>query len=129
MPGPTYGAEILDRYRHPRHVASFDPLDEQVGTAQVGSAALGDVLKLQIRVQGNAIEAACFRAFGGPATIAVGSLASEWLTGRSVQAALNIRSQDFVSALDLPPIKLHCALLAVEAIQAAVADYTDKHQS
>ncbi|WP_323017988.1 iron-sulfur cluster assembly scaffold protein [Castellaniella sp.] len=127
MAGPTYGPQVLDHYLHPRHVGSFDPQDRQVGTALVGSPALGQVLKLQIRLQGEAIESACFRAFGCGAAIAAGSLATEWLQGRSLDQALAIHSQDFVQALDLPPAKLHCALLAEDAIRAAVADYTDKH--
>ncbi|MGB6241014.1 MAG: iron-sulfur cluster assembly scaffold protein [Castellaniella sp.] len=127
MAGTAYGPQVLDHYLHPRHVGSFDPQDSQVGTALVGSPALGQVLKLQIRLQGAAIESACFRAFGCGAAIAAGSLATEWLQGRSLDQALAIRSQDFVQALDLPPAKLHCALLAEDAIRAAVADYTDKH--
>lgn len=127
MAGPTYGPQVLDHYLHPRHVGSFDPQDLQVGTGLVGSPALGQVLKLQIRLQDAAIESACFRAFGCGAAIAAGSLATEWLQGRSLDQALSIHSQDFVQALDLPPGKLHCALLAEDAIRAAVADYNDKH--
>jgi nitrogen fixation NifU-like protein len=127
MAGPSYGPQVLDHYLHPRHVGSFDPQDPRVGTALVGSPALGQVLKLQIRVQGSAIESACFRAFGCGAAIAAGSLAADWLQGRSLDQALDIRSQDIVQALDLPPAKLHCALLAQDAIRAVVADYAHKH--
>lgn len=127
MAGPMYGPQVLDHYLHPRHVGSFDPQDARVGTALVGSPELGQVLKLQIRMQDGTIESACFRAFGCGAAIAAGSLATEWLRGCSLDQALSIRSQDFVQALDLPPAKLHCALLAEDAIRAAVADYTDKH--
>lgn len=127
MAGPMYGPRVLDHYLHPRHVGSFDPEDARVGTALVGSPELGQVLKLQIRLRDGTIESACFRAFGCGAAIAAGSLATEWLQGRSLDQALSINSQDFVQALDLPPAKLHCALLAEDAIRAAVADYTDKH--
>ncbi|WP_322995159.1 iron-sulfur cluster assembly scaffold protein [Castellaniella sp.] len=123
----VYGDVILDHYLHPRHVGSFDPDDTQVGTALVGTPQLGQVLKLQIRLQDNQIQAVCFRAFGCGAVIAAGSLATEWLQGRGLDQALAIDSQDFVRALALPPAKLHCALLAQDAIQAAVADYTRKH--
>lgn len=127
MAGPSYGPQVLDHYLHPRHVGSFDPQDPCVGTALVGSPALGQVLKLQIRVKGATIESACFRAFGCGAAIATGSLAADWLRGRSLDQALGIHSQDFVQALDLPAAKLHCALLAEDAIRAVVADYTHKH--
>lgn len=127
MAGTVYGAKIMDHYLHPRHVGSFDAQDSQVGTALVGSPQLGQVLKLQIRLHDDSIESACFRAFGCGAVIAAGSLAAEWLQGRALDQALAIDSQDFVQALDLPPAKLHCALLAQDAIRAAVADYTHKH--
>ncbi|WP_066452683.1 iron-sulfur cluster assembly scaffold protein [Castellaniella caeni] len=127
MAGPNYGPQVLDHYLHPRHVGSFDPHDARVGTALVGSPAVGQVLKLQIRLRGDVIESACFRAFGCGAAIAAGSLATEWLAGRSLPDALRIHSQDFVQALQLPPAKLHCALLAEDAIRAAVADYAHKH--
>ncbi len=116
----------MEHYLHPRNVGSFDPQDARVGTALVGSPDLGQVLKLQIRVQGATIESACFRAFGCGAAIAAASLTTQWLQGRSLEQALAIRSQDIVQALDLPPLKLHCALLAQDAIQAAVSDYTAK---
>ncbi|HET8598080.1 MAG TPA: iron-sulfur cluster assembly scaffold protein [Castellaniella sp.] len=127
MAGPVYGPQVLDHYLHPRHVGSFDARDPQVGTGLVGSPALGQVLKLQLRLRDGRIQSACFRAFGCGAAIAAGSLATEWLPGRSLDEALALRSQDFVQALDLPPAKLHCALLAQDAIQAAVADYAGKN--
>ncbi|MFT0532520.1 iron-sulfur cluster assembly scaffold protein [Castellaniella hirudinis] len=123
----VYGDAILDHYLHPRHVGSFDPQDAQVGTALVGSPQLGQVLKLQIRLRDDRIQAACFRAFGCGAVIAAGSLLTEWLQGRALDQALAIESQDLVQALGLPPAKLHCALLAQDAVRAAVADYTRKH--
>jgi NifU-like protein involved in Fe-S cluster formation len=127
MTGPSYGPQVLEHYLHPRNVGSFDAGDPRVGTALVGSPELGQILKLQIRLDGATIESACFRAFGSGETIAAGSLATEWLRGRDLEQALAIRSQDIVQALELSAEKLHCALLAQDAIRAAVADYTDKH--
>ncbi len=127
MTGPSYGPQVLEHYLHPRNVGSFDAGDPRVGTALVGSPELGQILKLQIRLDGATIESACFRAFGSGEAIAAGSLATEWLRGRDLEQALAIRSQDIVQALDLSAEKLHCALLARDAIRAAVADYTDKH--
>ncbi|MHA3902393.1 iron-sulfur cluster assembly scaffold protein [Castellaniella sp. WN] len=127
MSGPPYGPQVLEHYLHPRNVGSFDAEDPRVGTALVGSPQLGQILKLQIRLDGATIESACFRAFGCGEAIAAGSLATEWLRGRDLDQALAIGSQDFVQALGLATDKLHCALLAQDAIRAAVADYTDKH--
>jgi nitrogen fixation NifU-like protein len=129
MAGPSYGPQVLEHYLHPRNVGSFDAGDPRVGTALVGSPQLGQILKLQIRLDGATIEAARFRAFGSGETIAAGSLATEWLPGRSLDQALALGSQDFIRALDLPADKLHCALLAQDAIRAAVADYTEKHST
>ncbi|MFV0284384.1 MAG: iron-sulfur cluster assembly scaffold protein [Castellaniella sp.] len=129
MAGPSYGPQVLEHYLHPRNVGSFDTEDPCVGTALVGSPELGQILKLQIRLDGVTIESACFRAFGCGEAIAAGSLATEWLRGRDLNQALAIGSQDIVQALGLPTDKLHCALLAQDAIRAAVNDYTDKHHS
>ncbi len=127
MTGSWYGPQVLEHYLHPRNVGSFDADDPRVGTGLVGSPQLGQILKLQIRLEDATIESACFRAFGSGEAIAAGSLATEWLRGRSLDQALAIDSQAFVQALDLAADKLHCALLAQDAIRAAVADYTDKH--
>src|SRR5690606_290576 len=103
------------------NVGSFDPGDDAVGTAMVGSPAVGEVMKLQIRIDGSGvIRDACFRMFGCGSAIAVGSLATEWLKGRSLDEALSIRNQDIVRELELPPLKTHCAMLAEDAIRAAV---------
>lgn len=127
MTGSWYGPQVLEHYLHPRNVGSFDADDPRVGTGLVGSPQLGQILKLQIRLEDATIESACFRAFGSGEAIAAGSLATEWLRGRSLDQALAIDSQAFVQALDLAADKLHCALLAQDAIRAAVADYIDKH--
>jgi len=128
MAGHGYSARVMDHYLNPRNVGSFDPGDSHVGTAMVGSPALGQVLKLQIRLRDATIEDACFRAFGCGSAIAAGSLATVWLKGRSIDEALSIQGQDFVRELELPPVKAHCAMLAEDAIRAAVADYTQKQR-
>lgn len=93
----------------------------------VGSPAVGEVMKLQIRMRGTVVDAACFKAFGCGAVIAAGSWTTEWLQGRSLEQIREFDSQDIIQALDLPPVKLHCALLAEDAVRAALTDYTDKH--
>jgi nitrogen fixation NifU-like protein len=127
MAGLPYGPVVLDHYLHPRNVGSLDPADARVGSAVVGSPVLGEVLKLQIFLHGETIVQARFRAFGGGSAIAAGSWVTERLQGHSLGEALDIRSQDIMNALELPPVKMHSALLAEDAIRAAVADYTQKH--
>lgn len=127
MAGLPYGPLVLDHYLHPRNVGSYDAQDPQVGSALVGSPALGEVLKLQIRLRDQKIVSACFRAFGGGSAIAAASWLTEQLAGRSLDEALQIRSQDIMTALALPALKMHSALLAEDAIRSAVADYTHKH--
>jgi len=121
-----YSDALLEHYRHPRNVGSFPRDDACVGTAFVGLPA-GDVVKLQIKVDGNGvIEDARFRTQGSVATIASASLASEWVKGRTLDEALAISNGDIADALALPPMRLHCSLLAEDAIRAAVADYRAK---
>lgn len=127
MADARYGPLVLDHYLHPRNVGSLDPADAQVGSALVGSPVLGEVLKLQIFLQDGTIARTRFRAFGGGSAIAAGSWVAEQLQGRRLDQALDIRSQDIMDALDLPPAKMHSALLAEDAIRAAVADYMQKH--
>lgn len=124
-----YSEKVLDHYENPRNVGSFDPLDVSVGTGLVGSPALGEVMKLQIRIDdAGMIRDACFRTFGCGSAIAASSLATVWLKGKSLDAALAISNLDIARELELPPLKTHCAMLAEDAIQAAVRDYTHKHQ-
>lgn len=121
----NYSATLIDHCDNPRHVGSFDRTDPAVGTAMVGTPASGEVIKLQIRVDAatGRISAACFRAQGSGATIAAGSLVAEWLACKTLDEALRIDNQQIARALELPPLKLHCAMLAEDAIQAAVQDY------
>ena len=124
-----YSEKVLDHYENPRNVGSFDPLDASVGTALVGSPALGEVMKLQIRIdEAGMIHDACFRTFGCGSAIAASSLATVWLKGKSLDDALTISNLDIAQELELPPLKTHCAMLAEDAIRAAVRDYTHKHQ-
>jgi nitrogen fixation NifU-like protein len=122
-----YSDKVLEHFENPRNVGSLDKDDPAVGTGVVGSPACGDMLKLQIRVDdGNTIVDARFKTFGCGSAIASSSLATEWLKGRSLDEALDLKNTDIVRELDLPPVKVHCSVLAEDAIQAAVADLRDK---
>ncbi|HEX7388012.1 MAG TPA: iron-sulfur cluster assembly scaffold protein [Castellaniella sp.] len=127
MAGSTYGALALEHYRHPHNVGSLDATDDEVGSALVGSPALGEVIKLQFRVQAGTIVAARFKAFGSVSTIAIGSWLTQRLQGCLLEDTQAIHSHDIVSALALPAVKMHSALLAEDALRAAVANYTEKH--
>lgn len=122
-----YGPAVEQRYRNPQGVGSFDATDPEVATALVGSPQLGQVLKLQIRVRNGVVDAACFRAYGCGALIATGALLAEVLPGLSLAQLQDMSSGDIVGPLQLPQDKLHCALLALDAIAAAVVDYQGKH--
>ena len=123
-----YSDKILDHYNNPRNVGSFDAKDQTVGTGLVGAPECGDVMKLQIKVnpETGVIEDAKFKTFGCGSAIASSSLATEWLKGKTVDEALAIKNTDIVNELKLPPVKIHCSVLAEDAIKAALADYKDK---
>ena len=125
----AYGKNILDHYDNPRNVGSLDKDSDDVGTGIVGAPACGDVLKLQIKVKDSVIVDAKFKTFGCGSAIASSSLVTEWLRGASLDEAVAIKNTDIAQELSLPPVKLHCSLLAEEAILAAVADYKAKLQS
>ena len=124
-----YSEKILDHYSNPRNVGSFDAKDPEIGTGLVGAPECGDVMKLQIRVNPDTgvIEDAKFKTFGCGSAIASSSLATEWLKGKTVDEAAKIKNTDIVNELKLPPVKIHCSVLAEDAIKAALADYRDKH--
>lgn len=124
----AYGKKILDHYDQPRNIGSLDKEDENVGTGIVGAPACGDVLKLQIRVENGVIVDAKFKTFGCGSAIASSSLVTEWIKGASIESAGSIKNTDISKELALPPVKLHCSLLAEEAIQAAIKDYMAKQQ-
>jgi nitrogen fixation NifU-like protein len=124
----AYSNKVLDHYNHPRHVGSLDKNDAQVGTGMVGAPECGDVMKLQIKVnpETGIIDDAKFKTFGCGSAIASSSLATEWLKGKTVDEALAIKNTDIVSELALPPVKIHCSVLAEDAIKAAINDYKVK---
>ena len=124
----AYSDKVLDHYANPRNVGSMDKKDADVGTGLVGAPECGDVMKLQIRVnpQTNIIEDAKFRTFGCGSAIASSSLATEWIKGKTITEALAIQNMDIVKELALPPVKIHCSVLAEDAIRAAIADWKIK---
>ena len=124
----AYSDKVLDHYENPRNVGSFEKGDEAVGTGMVGAPACGDVMKLQIRVgKDGVIEDAKFKTYGCGSAIASSSLVTEWVKGKTLDEALSIKNTHIASELALPPVKIHCSILAEDAIKAAVADYKAKH--
>lgn len=123
----SYSEQVLDHYNNPRNVGSLDKNNPQVGTGLVGAPECGDVMRLQIRIGANGvIEEACFKTFGCGSAIASSSLATDWIKGKTVDEALKIRNSDIVRELNLPPVKIHCSVLAEDAIRAAINDYLEK---
>ncbi len=122
----AYSDKVLDHYNNPRNVGSFDKNKKEVGTGVVGAPECGDVMKLQIEVDGDRIVDAKFKTFGCGSAIASSSLATEWLKGKTLDEALKIRNTEIVQELSLPPVKIHCSVLAEDAIKAAVNDYKQK---
>jgi len=124
----SYSPKVIDHYENPKNVGSLDKNDPKVGTGVVGAPECGDVMKLQIRINSNTnvIEDAKFKTFGCGSAIASSSLATEWLKGKTVDEAMQIKNTDIVEELALPPIKIHCSVLAEDAIRAALADYQKK---
>jgi nitrogen fixation NifU-like protein len=125
----AYSEKVLDHYENPRNVGSFSKDDADVGTGMVGAPACGDVMKLQIKVNNEGIITdAKFKTYGCGSAIASSSLATEWLKGRTLDSASQIKNTEIAQELALPPVKIHCSILAEDAIKAAVADYRNKHQ-
>jgi len=123
----AYSEKLIDHYENPRNVGSLDKNDPDVGTGLVGAPACGDVMKLQIRVGADGIiEDAKFKTFGCGSAIASSSLVTEWVKGKSVDQALQIKNTDVAQELHLPPVKVHCSVLAEDAIRAAISDYQRK---
>src|ERR1700716_2603098 len=124
----AYGNKVLDHYENPRNVGSMDKEDPNVGTGLVGAPACGDVMRLQIKVNDDGvIEDAKFKTFGCGSAIASSSLATEWLKGKTVSQAQEIKNVDIVNELNLPPVKIHCSVLAEDAIKSAIEDYREKN--
>lgn len=122
-----YHTNVLDHFAKPRNVGSLDKNSKDVGTGLVGAPACGDVMKLQIVVEDNKIKDAKFRTFGCASAIASSSLATEWIKGKSLDESLMITNKEIAKKLSLPPVKLHCSMLAEDAIRSAVADYKNKN--
>ncbi|MCH2545965.1 MAG: Fe-S cluster assembly scaffold IscU [Alphaproteobacteria bacterium] len=122
----AYSEKVIDHYNEPRNVGSFTKGEEGVGTGLVGAPECGDVMKLQIKVENNKIVDAKFKTFGCGSAIASSSLATEWVKGKSVDDAMAIQNTEIVKELSLPPVKIHCSVLAEDAIKAAISDYKNR---
>lgn len=123
----AYSDKVVDHYENPRNVGSFDKGDEDVGTGMVGAPACGDVMKLQIKVEDGIITDAKFKTYGCGSAIASSSLVTEWVKGKTLDEAGAIKNSNIAEELALPPVKIHCSILAEDAIKAAVADYKNKN--
>ena len=119
----SYSTKVLEHYERPRNIGSMDGADDSVGTGLVGAPECGDVMKLQIKVENDRIVDAKFKTFGCGSAIASSSLATEWVKGRTLDEAQSIKNTDIVEELSLPPVKIHCSVLAEDAIKAAINDY------
>ena len=122
----AYSEKVIDHYENPRNVGKFDADQSNVGTGMVGAPACGDVMRLQIEVKDGIIQDAKFKTYGCGSAIASSSLLTEWVKGRSLKEAEQIKNVDLANELQLPPVKIHCSVLAEDAIKAAIKDYQDK---
>ena len=122
----AYSDKVIDHYENPRNVGSLDKSEDDVGTGIVGAPACGDVMKLQIKVEDGVIQDAKFKTYGCGSAIASSSLVTEWVKGMSVEDAMQIQNSQIAEELSLPPVKIHCSVLAEDAIKAAIADYQKK---
>ncbi|PHM38274.1 Fe-S cluster assembly scaffold IscU [Xenorhabdus innexi] len=126
----AYSEKVIDHYENPRNVGSFDSEDPSVGSGMVGAPACGDVMRLQIKVSDDGIiEDARFKTYGCGSAIASSSLVTEWMKGKSLDQAEAIKNTEIADELELPPVKIHCSILAEDAIKAAIADYKNKRQA
>ena len=126
----AYSEKVIEHYENPRNVGSLDAADPQVGTGLVGAPACGDVMKLQLKINDDGIiEDAKFKTFGCGSAIASSSLATEWVKGMTIDQAMEIKNTQIVEELSLPPVKIHCSVLAEDAIKSAIADYKKKRES
>ena len=126
----AYSDKVIDHYENPRNVGTFDKNDESVGTGMVGAPACGDVMRLQIKVNDEGIiEDAKFKTYGCGSAIASSSLITEWVKGKSLDDELEIKNSEIAEELELPPVKIHCSILAEDAVKAAVADYRKRQEN
>jgi nitrogen fixation NifU-like protein len=124
----AYSEQVLDHYNNPRNVGKMDMTDASVGTGMVGAPACGDVMKLQIKIEDDIITDACFKTYGCGSAIASSSLLTTWVKGKTLQEAKEIKNTDIVEELNLPPVKIHCSVLAEDAIKSAITDYINKNK-
>ena len=124
----AYSEKVLDHYENPRNVGTLDKESESVGTGLVGAPACGDVMRLQIKVNNGVIEDAKFKTYGCGSAIASSSLVTEWVKGRTLEDAMKIKNKEIAEHLSLPPVKIHCSVLAEDAIRAAIEDYKTKQK-
>ena len=124
----AYSQKVIDHYENPRNVGKFD-IDENVGTGMVGAPACGDVMRLQIKVEEGIIKDACFKTYGCGSAIASSSLVTEWIKGKTLDQAGKISNSAIAEELALPPVKIHCSILAEDAVKAAIADYKKKERN
>jgi len=125
----AYSEKVIDHYENPRNVGSLDKNEDNVGTGLVGAPACGDVMKLQIKVEDGIITDAKFKTFGCGSAIASSSLVTEWVKGMSIDKALELKNSQIAEELNLPPVKIHCSVLAEDAVKAAIADYKKKKET
>ena len=125
----AYSEKVLDHYENPRNVGTLDKESESVGTGLVGAPACGDVMRLQIKVNNGVIEDAKFKTYGCGSAIASSSLVTEWVKGRTLEDAMKIKNKEIAEHLSLPPVKIHCSVLAEDAIRAAIEDYKTKQEN
>lgn len=123
----AYGEKVIDHYQNPRNVGTLDKSKPTVGTGLVGAPECGDVMRLQIEIEGGIIKDAKFKTFGCGSAIAASSLATEWLKGKTVEEAAKLDNMEIVEELNLPPVKIHCSVLAEDAVHAAINDYRTKN--
>jgi nitrogen fixation NifU-like protein len=123
----AYSDKVIDHYERPRNVGSLDKNDTTVGTGLVGAPACGDVMKLQIKIEDGVIKDAKFKTFGCGSAIASSSLVTEWVKGMTLEQAMQVKNSQIAEELNLPPVKIHCSVLAEDAVKAAIADYKAKH--
>ena len=124
----AYSEQVLDHYNNPRNVGKMDITDPSVGTGMVGAPACGDVMKLQIKIEDDVITDAKFKTYGCGSAIASSSLLTEWVKGKTLREAKDIKNTEIVEALSLPPVKIHCSVLAEDSIRAAIRDYESKNR-
>lgn len=124
----AYSDKVMEHYENPRNVGTMDKDNPNVGTGMVGAPACGDVMRLQIEVEDDVIQNACFKTYGCGSAIASSSLVTEWVKGKTLEEAEQIKNTDLAEELALPPVKIHCSVLAEDAIKAAIKDYQDKQE-